>query len=148
MLVYKLTSTMNCIDWWRFLPAVTLLMCFCTKEFSFGGRHWAFFFSLTLLFSSNALESPWNYEHFRWRMCHNACSGRRGWPNTATKTPDADWDSWTFQQLEPRIYHSSLCWKGSMENHHWILHNAFIREKNRHEGKGEVLPLEGYSDFK
>lgn len=91
----------------------------------------------------NTLEPPRDYEHFRWCVCHNARGGRRGWPDLAPEAPDADWDSWTFQQLEPGLYHPSLRWKGNVENHHWILSNGFMSKENSNERKGEALQRAG-----
>lgn len=99
---------------------------------------------MLLFLFPNTLESPRDYEHFRWRVCHNARGGRRSWPDTASETPDADWDSWTFQQLEPGVYHPSLCWKGNMGNHHWILCNVFMKKENSNERKGEALQRAGW----
>lgn len=96
-----------------------------------------------LLLLPNPPEPPRDYEHSGWCVCHHARRGRRGWPDSAAETPDADWDSRTFQQLEPGLHHPSLCWKGNVENRLWILCDVFLRKGNSNERKGEGLQRAG-----
>lgn len=73
---------------------------------------WLYFHFCTLVTS----ESPRHHEHSGWRLCYHARCGWGSRPDPASEAPDADWNTRALQQLEPRVHHSPLCWKGTCQN--------------------------------